>query len=154
VAGVTVFSLTKLLSSKTDPPARATSFFAHAARSITNLQKARSPKTNTRGPGDSACSSRFKRFARDHAANAARSRENNFAPPALVSFIAVPQSMEVPLRGPLHFSNFFFPFFQSFLRNIHRQAARAVLAARCHLRLALPSKSQMTTLLPRQGEHR
>src|SRR5215470_7526629 len=72
---------------------------------------------------------------------------------ALVSFIVVPQSIEVP-----HSRNL--PLFELFLNppfdpcsKTNTQAARAATAARCHLKLPLPREPQMTTQIPFPGEH-
>jgi len=73
---------------------------ARAAR-VSKTSKLAAPKISSTHSGSSAPTCRHVRCARDHATDAAHSRKNA-APPALVSFIAVPQSMEVPLRGPLH----------------------------------------------------
>jgi hypothetical protein len=130
----------------TAAPARATSF-TRATRFI-KTQSSPAEKSFTHS-GGSARPYRHVRRTREHATNAARSRKSS-APPALVSFIAVPQSMEVPLCGPLHTLRALLvpPFDPSSNQQL---SCTSGFSARCHLRPALPSESQMTTSSPAKG---
>jgi hypothetical protein len=66
---------------------------------------------------------------------------------ALVSFIEVPQSIEVPLCGTFNFSRFSFSSFQTFSKNQHTSCTSGT-AARCHLKLSRQREPQMTMHTP------
>ena len=73
------------------------------------------------------------------------------APSALVSFIEVPQSIEVPLQRNLPlFELFSFTPFKKLSKNQHASCTSGQ-AARCHLRPSRQRESQMTTRSPSQG---
>ena len=71
---------------------------------------------------------------------------------ALVSFIEVPQSIEVPLLRNLPLFQAFSPPFFSLQENQHLSCTSG-FTARCHLRPSLPREPQMTTHTPFPGEH-
>ena len=118
---------------------------------LKTFQKLASKKQCTAHRGRNWCLPNFLRnhqHVRASSIYAACSRKRG-AFGALVSFIEVPQSIEVPLRGTFHFFRAFRSSFLSFL-NQHLSCTSGS-AARCHLRPSLPREPQITTQTPFPG---
>lgn len=124
---------------------RATSR-AHATRFFSNLPKAR--HRNSARPADAMLSLREHPDTRANGVCRRLAERSAFG--ALVSFIAVPQSIVVPLCGTSTLLRAFYSSFLFLSKNQFR-VARAATAARCHLRPSLPREPQMTTHTPSQG---